>query len=604
MNREDALSKFQEIVSKEQYHKHYKRTSAVAKFAYSTCTGDDLSDLITSVRKRETEAQKKQRERITKALTPVSTEMVKKYFRKLRKTDGVKKENSWPEENEEAQRKLEENLSNFYARQSAEAYLFDVLEDYTFLDPNSFLVIERQDVFNERGLRTGAKSYPVQFDSSKVRYYEYIRGLLDFLLIEEKRTETGKRAKQELSEFRMYGAGWTMHVVEYSEKRPDLNGTLGAYNELKVTIDKTSRSRSFLYYIYETGTTEVPAIRLGAYLDGQTKTETAVTPMEPVKPLLENLINVGSLHDLTIFLHSISRRRELVESCDHYDDESGSHCENGYLSNGSVCPSCKGTGEKSITSEQDMIRIKLPQGFSADDIPDLAKLAYTEPADVELLRWQQDKIDWLLKFIVYATMTRDAVTMAEVSRTATEMVLNNQEAYDKIQPYAELYSQAYMLIARVTTQYQATSEGFVSSHHFPDDYQFETEKELLAKLKEARETQAPYDYITRLNAQLIRRQTRSIEEAERAKSWERWKPWPDASEEMLALVLADRLPQDRDRMLRENFFRVRTEVEQQTNGLFYMMPYERQEQLINEKIQDLIGSIQFRGTEEVEFELT
>ena len=73
---------------------------------------------------------------------------------------------------------------------------------------------------------------------------------------------------------------------------------------------------------------------------------------------------------------------------------------------------------------------------------------------------------------------------------------------------------------------------------------------------------------------------------------------------MLALVLADRLPQDRDRMLRENFFRVRTEVEQQTNGLFYMMPYERQEQLINDKIQDLIGSIQFRGTEEVEFELT
>ncbi len=184
------------------------------------------------------------------------------------------------------------------------------------------------------------------------------------------------------------------------------------------------------------------------------------------------------------------------------------------------------------------------------------------------------------------------------------MVLNNQEAYDKIQPYAELYSQAYMLIARVTTQYQDTSEGFVSTHHFPDDYQFETEKELLAKLKEARETQAPYDYINRLNAQLIRRQTRSIEEAERAKAWERWKPWPDASEEMLALVLADRAPNDRDRMLRENFFRVRTEVEQETNGLFYMMPYKRQEELIDKKIQDLIGSIQFRGTEEVEFELT
>lgn len=603
MNITEALPKFTSIVANEEWHANYKRTLEVAKFAYSTTTGDDIADLVTSVRKRETPEQKKQRVEITKALTPVSAEMVKKYFRKIRKTDGVKKETKWPNERKSATEQLNTNLSDFYARQDVESYLFDILEDYTFLDPNTFLVIERMNIADEMGRITGVRSYPVEFSSDKVRHFDYMRGVLDWLLIEEMREEKDRGTTNKVSEFRMYGAGWTLHAVEYVKDKPELTGTAGMYADLSIDVGNSKKTRHFVYFLYETGTKEVPAIRLGAYLDGQTKTETAVTPMEPVKPLLENLINVGSLHDLTVFLHSISRRRELVEMCTYEDEETGRTCDGGYIGENVICPVCKGTGDKSIASEQDMIRITLPPNFTPDDIPDLSKLAYTEQADVELLRWQQEKIDWLLKFIVYATMTRDAVTMAEISRTATEAVLNNQDAYDKIQPYAELYSQAYMLIARITTQYQDTFEGFTATHHFPDDYQFETEKELLAKLKEARDTNAPYEYIARLNAMLIQRQTRSNEEAERAKAWARWKPWPDLTDEMLAVVLADRAPQDRDRMLRENFFRIRTEIEEETAGVFYLMPYAAQEGIINAKITELTGAIQFRVQAPVDFDL-
>lgn len=596
MNKENAQGKFISIIQTDHRHENYERTKAVASFAYSTSTGDNLDDLITSVRKRENADQKKQRIDITKALTPVSVEMIKKYFRKIRKTDGVKVESKWQNENNNAKEQLDSTLSDFYARQGVEEYLFDTLESWTFSDPNCFLVVERENIV-ENNVVTGVRIYPTVFKSENIRDYGMKYGVLDYLLVEEVMKEKTRSASKDISEFRMYGSGWVLHAVEYIDEKPKLE----SYQELNIAIDNTSKNRTFLFYIYDNGTTEVPAIRLGAYLDGQTESSTAVTPLEPVKPLLEQLINIGSLHDLTMFLHSIPRRKELVETCDYqYED---SVCENGWVSSTEVCPSCKGTGDKSITSEQDWIRIRLPENFRPDDIPDLAKMAHTEPSDTDLLRWQQEKLDWLLKFIVYATMTKDAVTMAEISRTATEMVLNNQEAYDKIQPYAELYSQAYMLIARVTTQYQETSDGFVVSHQFPDDYQFETEKELLAKLKEARETSAPYDYVARLSAQLIRRQTRSSEEAERAKAWEKWKPWPDMSDEMLSLVLADRSPQDRDRMLRENFFRIRTEIEQETSGNFYLLPYNAQEERINNKIQELTQSIQFRTVEPVDFEI-
>jgi len=612
MTAQESLDKFVEIIQNDEHHKNYDRTLAVAKFAYATATGDDIGDLVTSVRMRESEALKEQRLRITKPISPVSVEMVKKYFRKVRKAEGVKTSIDYPDQDTTRKERLIEQLSMFYAGQSAGEYLFDICEEYTFLDPNAFLVIERENVY-EAGRLVGVRVFPIEFPCNEVRHYQYRHGVLDWLLIEQGRTEKaqGGRIEYNLSEFFLYGKGFTFHAVEYKETAPALVGTEGRqYQTVQVEVTpkqdarfpgtNPGRTRNFQYFIFATGTIEVPAIRLGAYLDGRTRIETAVTPMEPVNPLLENLINVGSLHDLTVFLHSIPRRRELVEACDYEDKETGFYCDSGYV-NGSQCPRCKGTGDKSITSEQDMIRIVLPPNFSPADLPDLTKFAHTEPADVDLLRWQQEKLDWLMKFIVYATMTRDAVTMAEVARTATELTLNNQDAYDKMQPYAELYSQAWKLIVRVTAQYLEIADGLRVRHSFPDDFQFETEAELIRKRQEALNSGAPFEVVNNIDKQIIRKQTRSEEESARVFAWARWKPWPDLSDELVAVVLADRKPTDHDRMLRENFARVRREIEEETAGMFYLMPYERQRDLIDGKLVELAGSIQFRETQAADF---
>lgn len=598
MRIEEALPAFIRIVSLDEYHPNYERTIDVAKWAYAVTTGAENENLITSLRMRENDHQKEQRVRITKALTPVSVEMIKKYFRKLRKTDGVRKVVKWDDESQARIEVINQVLGNFYARQSVEQYLFDVLEEYTFTDPNSFLLIERETVTDENGLAVGVRVYPVEIPAAAVRHYGVRHGVLSWLMIEQHRTEPVRagRVMQDVSEFRMYGAGWVLHAMEYVETPPVMAGTNGQpYQSLQIQMEDSRTVRKFVYFVYLNGTEEVPAIRLGAYMDGQTVTETAVTPLEPVKPLMEQLINIGSLHDLTVFLHSIPRRRELVESCD-YEDQQGHHCDYGFIGE-EMCPKCKGTGDKSITSEQDMIRIVLPVNFTPDQIPDLSKMAFTEGADTALLTWQQEKIDWLLKFIVYATMTRDAVTMAEVSRTATEMNLNSQDAYDKIQPYAELYSQAFELITRVTAQYLEIQKGIMVSHHFPSDYQFETEADLIKKYNEAKDAGLSYDILAKIRAQIIRKQTRSTEESQRAEAWERWRPFPDLTDEMKAVVLSERAPTDPDRMLAENFHRIRREIEHETDGIFFAMPYERQEAMIQAKIEQLTASIQFRFTE-------
>ena len=565
-------------------HPDIKRTQEVADFAYATCTGDKLDKYIESVRRRETDQQKAQRIRITKALASVSVEMVKKYYAKLRKTDGVKQENSWIPDNESAKSELTAVTGNFYGGQNVEEYVFDACEMSTFIDPNMFLAIEPYDVEDENNNVREVRTSPLLFESHEIRDYAYHNGQLQILLTE--------KVKGNLSTFRLYLAGAIWHFVEFKGKAESREG----YNTISVTQGGTAITRNFQYKEYTNESKECPAIRLGAYMDGRTMGRTAVTPMEPVRPLMEQLINIGSLHDLTIFLHSFPRRRELVEACD--SDE----CNGGELLDGTSCPKCYGTGDKSINSEQDNIKIRLPEGFRPEDIPDLAKLAHTESADVALLGWQQEKIDWLLKFILYATMTKDAVSMSEVVQTATEVRLNNQSSYDKIHPYAQLVSNVNKLINRVTVQYQGNETGFFSLHQFSDDYQFETEADLLGKLSQAQQTNVPYSYLKRLEAQLVRKQTRSVEEGRRLIAWQQWQPWPDLSDQMLIMVLLERESTDPERYLKENFVSIQQAVEQKTSGLFYMLDYDKQARLISEEVSAGIERTIFKAeTNELDF---
>ena len=243
----------------------------------------------------------------------------------------------------------------------------------------------------------------------------------------------------------------------------------------------------------------------------------------------------------------------------------------------------------------------MPPHTPPDQIPDLSKFAHVEEPNIELLEFQQRKLDWLFQLIIYAVFTREQVSMSDVislSQTATERRLNEQDIYDQMLPYAQLISQMYMLGMRCIAYYNDISEGFVSSHQFPDDYQFETENDLIKKLENLRAANAPYYLIERANMQLVRRQTNSAEEAERVKAWDKWRPFRGLTDEAIMVVLSERIPEDYDRMLYENYGTVQREVEEKTGGLFYTLDYDKQKELIAKEIDTLRGSIAFR-TEEI-----
>lgn len=587
----DFLGLFQKIITKEHYHKYYKRTIEISKLASQIMDGDNYGELVVNLRKREDDTQKKQRIHLTHEITVPAGNIVEREAAKMRRTQGVQKRNHWEEPNDEAELLLMENRETFYANQSLREYLFDKLEFATFRDPNSFLIFHSKPVMGQSGIEIDyLKVFPVIMSSENIRDYKYFNGNLQYLLVERARYEDQGGSAKRLSEFNLYVPGAEWHFIEYEKDLTSLSLTYPDYSTITIDIENSNKSRSFIYKEHENDTKEVPAIRLGAYLDNSTMQKIAVTLMNPAMPILKQLINIGSLEDLVLYLHAIPRRKDFVGRCD-YTDEHENACDSGYITlegKQVICPSCGGSGKKVIASEQDRLEIPLPDNFTGEDLFDLAKLSYVEQLDDKILQYLDSRKKDLIKWIVSTVLGQSYSSMSDLVRTAataTEIQLNFQSIYDTFQPYAELYSQCYVLAERIILQYNNMDEGFSNSFMFPQDYQFETVTDLLNRRKLGKDAGASALVLEAIDADLVQRITRNENDTRRVLVWSKWKPFKGLSDSMVAMQLSSLSLDDPDRILFIHFTAIQREIEHITNGLFYSLTYEKQKSLIDSEIE-------------------
>lgn len=591
MEETQGLNILLETIKHDKRHSNYNRTKEVAEFAYKVVTGQNQDDLITSVRIRESKQQKEQRIRLTQTITPVAANMVRRWFDKTRRVEGVRKRiNS---DNETAKEAIIRSLDTYYAEQSLESYLFDRLIHLSFTDPNTFIINEQRQLFNSEGRVTEVKTYPVEVPSREAINYHEESGVLKWLIVERKFTKTEDKAEHTLSRFYLYAAGLVIDCIEYLKEQPseeEINkmGGSGVYTPQDVEKE-TGPDRRFVYKAYFPTTTEVPAIRASAYLDVATNQMTGVTPLQPAEPLLRDLINIKSLHDLTIYLHTFLRRWAYTEECTYEED--GYSCDGGQL-NGHDCPGCKGTGDKFHTSDQDIIKLVIPAG--TQDVLDLSKFSHTETVNESLPELQERKLDWLLRYIMFTVFNQEKLSLVEIAKTATEAMLNYQDIYDTLQPFTELVSNAYQMIGRTTAQYMDV-KGVEVVYAFPKDYSFETEGDLIAKYQAAKTAGFDYYVLQNIQKEMIKRQTKSEIEAEKIAIWMKWRPFQSLTPELIAVAVSKRANDDFDKVLFENFDRVQREVEEETNGSFFLMDYNGQKTLIEDKVSELIVSIKIEN---------
>jgi hypothetical protein len=331
---------------------------------------------------------------------------------------------------------------------------------------------------------------------------------------------------------------------------------------------------------------------MGVFLDPKTKNTTYVTPLEPAEPILKDLINIKSEADLTRALHTFLQKLSYAPRC-RYTDDQGDYCEGGHLSDGSICPSCKGTGVEVHGSTQDVILIKLPD--SMDDFVPLKDLVHYVNLPEWLPKWQDEKLDKALKMVSKAVFNTEVFDVPQFNETATSAIIEWEKIYLKLEPYAQKYSEVLKHILSVIAQYIEKFEGLEVIHAFPKDFKMKSIGELMLEYKTAKESGAPNSVLEAIEHDILRKQNANDPEKVSSLSAQNsFLPFKDKAIDEVVYILSQRDNLDRDKILYENFDRIFFEIHKELENPFHLLTYERQREVVEAKIAEIAEQIQYK----------
>lgn len=591
-------------------HKDYDRTVDVRDFARMAITGADQDKHVTRYRRFEDDELQAQRKRLYNPRTPSALNIPRKHFRKLYKVEGIRINIAAPE-NEKA--RLMDGLHNIMPGKTLEMWLNEELEHLNAIDPNAWIVYERMNI-ERAGIVQGVKTYPVIFAAPDTLNFDIQAGVPKWAIFRSARMETyienGVRLDRWLEDFYLYAPGLVIRLREIGQQteRQDGEETIElevfppaaaatAYrtpSEIEKAAIKTAYpqntpvKRQFYLAQFDNGTTEVPAMPVGAFMDEHTDRRTFVTWFEPARYLVEDLIRDKVCLDVTIILHTYPKRTEFVKPCRFRDETSGAECVGGWLNDvhtpENMCPACHGSGKAAnFTTEQKVLQLTMPE--NPEDMIELSKLSYEEPIDISFPDWLDKRIDNTEKQIIATIFSQGLYQKPNESKakTATEVNAEQEGLSDVLSAFGAKYSQHFELAHRINAQYNEVS-NFEVNHSFPQDIKSVTLSELLAEYEKIKDAAVGYDALAAQRSKVLEKLTEgSPEDRAWIEAKYMWLPFADKNDEGIAAILASRSPLDDDRVLWENFLSIFREIQKKYEQ-FPQMAYEAQKKIVAEQV--------------------
>lgn len=592
MNTQEAYDKIVEIIQADYRHPDYDRTVAVAEWAYSMMTGDDQGQYI-NVRLNESQDQKDQRERLYNSITGLASRQVASIFNKVRRTDGIQEMTD--HDNSDAKDALTAALDTFYKGQHLREYLFDRLEYFTFYDPNAWIICERRNTVNTEGATVAVESYPLEIPCHQAIDFAVDRGLVRYLVVGIPRKEMHDDKEVTLFDYYLYAAGTTLHFHEYAGTSEPMPG----YSPVAL-IKPDDTTAFFLFQSFQTGSNEFPGFRAGCYADPATQGRTFFTPLHYAEKVYKDLMIDKSNHDVDRTIHHNPQKYVYAPMCRYENQETGERCDgsDSYFKDTKdhKCPRCHGKGSQYHLSSQDIVVISYDPEAPDLTLPPLSNFAFYVNLPDWLPKWMAEQIKDGINRVFSAVFATQIDGRANPGpQTATEVVLDYEQAYNVLQPYAELYSLGFETVVRVSADYlELNREGLTAMHRFPRDFKMETISQLLEKYKTAKAAGVSMDVLNGIERDILAKQYRNRPDL--VANWaafQNFLPFRDKTPEMIGFILSARSETDFDRVLYENFATLTGEIQTQLETWFYQIPYTEQKRLIGEAVRAKIGEIQY-----------
>ena len=624
MTEQDLIALLTQQISFQLRHAHYDRTIEVGSDCHMMTTGAEQEREVLKYRRFEKQELKAQRLRLNNPATPIYISEAD-ILDRLTRVDGIRRDIT--AKSDDQKRELEAAGWNFQPGKDIETWLVEKVRFLGKNDPNAWILFDRADKRSETGDIEKTTIRPVVFRSTDVLNFEYDgEGVPVWALFRDFRFEYvvqgGVRKDMRLETYYLYSHDFVIRAREIGEQTEARDGETrldvdvyplmitgearydddGMPYQLAPVVQGEKKTRSFYISVIQHGAGEVPAFCVGAYPDEETDQQTFVSWFWAGMPVLKDVIRDKQMLDVAIVMQAFRRRSEFSPACE-YETEEGAACEKGWIHGAEGkrrCPSCGGSGLRAnFNTEQEVLRMALPEGAEPNQILELSKLAFEEPTDTTLLEWFSNQLE------KHRTRFNNAILgdgmyerpTGTATKTATEVGERTDAKADILRPSANVVSKGYELFFRVLAAYRELGEVTVN-HSYPEKIDLLTLEQEVANYGAIQEIGIIEAKAAQRHKVLVKLFEGEPETHKRIAAWYRWLPFDDQSPEQLAATLSMLSPTDYFHILRTYWLQIRQEVEVKTPD-FYLMSYEQQKAIVDAKVAEYQAKIQLAGADMV-----
>jgi hypothetical protein len=582
MNKDEGFLKLKEIVTDEIKHQDYDRVTTLADQYYKMVSGDEISELLHRITRRETEDEYEMRKLITNSVIPPTLASTKLPFQKTIRTKAKKRIIKWDEKDDEKKKtEFEKFLQSYWGDSSLEKFLEYAYVDYNYIDPNAFLITEFDEFDN---LREKAKPYPFIATSEQCMMFEFKNNILQYLVVKLPIKYKLSEQDKQFSDGVKYTIYLGMDTITFTQvSRNNASGEL---------IDIGPNTYEVRYF--EPKNEKVPARRFGYKRDAETQGRTFVSTFHDIIPYLNKTLKIDSELDLTAAMCAFPQRFAYVAPC--------KNCNKGKMPDGKNCPVCDGSGKEPFhNSTMDVITLDLPRDVI--DIIDLEKLLVYKSPPIELLSWQKDYINELRANVFLMMFNKELYTKDEVAATATEKVLEIDNLNDTLRPFAQSLSTMWEFIVRDIATFTDFGDGIYVEHLYPEDFKFKSMSEMMSELQSAKTANASTSTIAKIeddiNEKLYADQPEDLKIIRIKNSFN---PFRGYKEETIELLIAQGLTTKFNAVLYANLESIFNELEQE-NAELYAMNYQKILEMVKAKVEEYMATMDKESAPEPQLNL-
>ena len=532
MNQLQGFQRLYEVIKTNYRHENYKRVCELAETYEMYSTGDDIDDKLRQFSSRESDTAFSERKKVTVQICTSIVSNLTHIFYRVPRSNGVKF--GWKSARNEIIDRFNNVLKN-YAKDGFDSWCSQQIKDLIELDPNCWLVIENTGTKGQEILW----AYPYIVSSENAIDYNYDKATLEYLIDKSETQEKNREGQlKETDKYTIYTQEGAVVIV----KMPDnmMYSQANFANSETIPDQFNIKNDSYRVVVPDPYNLEyVPARCVGYLLDKSTKGNTYVNMYDQIVPILEKMLKVNSELDVTMCKHAHMQKIQYVRACPNKQCSCGDDGKFYITTENNVeklCPTCGGKGYTDVsTGGLEYIYFPLPE--SKEDMIDLNNVVNYIGVPIDVATFQSEYLDKLIEFCKKVMYNSDIFSKQQVSETATEKILETENIYDTLYPYAINYANIYRFCIETMASLTDTSPIEIISQ-VNKDFKLLTKTELIEMLSAATNAGANEAVLSAINDEIAYSFYGDGMEYKRKKVTEKMLPFQNKTKEQQMLLLS------------------------------------------------------------------